>query len=219
MSRPRLLDLFAGYQGTGVGFARAGFEVTSVDLVEHPKHPEIAHFFTGDALEILSDPAYVALFDVIAAGPPCQGYSHMAAPDNDHPRLIAPVRVLLKASGKPYVIENIPSAAPELDHPVMVCGQSLGLGVRRHRLFESNVFLFGTGCYHPRGVTPIGVYGDHPEESTNLRPNGTSRGQRAKTLEEGRDAMGIDWMGWDDLTEAIPPAYTEYVGTQLYDQL
>lgn len=219
MTRPKLLDLFAGHQGTGVGFARAGFEVTSIDVEPHERHPEIAYFHTADAMQIVANPEFLRGFDVVAGGPPCQGYSHMAQPGNDHPRLIAPLRRYLKAWGGPYVIENIVSAAPELDHPVQVCGQALGLGVRRHRLFESNVFLFGTGCYHPAGVTPIGVYGEHPDETTYLRTDGTSRGQRARTLAEGQAAMGIDWMVWEDLTEAIPPAYTEFIGEQILDQL
>lgn len=215
--QPELLDLFSGAQGTGVGFARAGFRVTSVDKVFHEKHPEIAYFHAADAMEVLSDPAFLQGFEVVAAGPPCQGYSKMAQPDNAHPRLIAPVRVLLKAWGGPYVIENIVNAAPEMDHPVHVCGQALGLGVRRHRLFESNLFLFGTGCYHPR--PPIGVYGDHPDPTTYARTDGTSRGIRARSLEEGQQAMGIDWMDWEDLTEAIPPAYTQFIGEQILDQL
>lgn len=219
MTKPKLLDLFAGHQGTGVGFARAGFEVHSVDLDEHPKHPEIESFSVGDAMKLLLDERYLDQFEVIAAGPPCQGYTPMSPEENDHPLLIRPVRDALLKWGGFYVIENVRGALWDMDHPVQVCGQALGLGVRRHRLFESNVFLFGTGCHHPRGVVPIGVYGDHPEDSPNLRPNGTSRGRRARTLTEGREAMGIDWMSWEDLTEAIPPAYTQFIGEQLIDQI
>lgn len=218
MGKPRALELFSGAQGTGVGLARAGYEVHSVDCEEHPKHPEIASFTVADAMEVLLDREFLSTFVLVAAGPPCQGYSTMRNRDREHPRLIAPCRELLVRWGGDYLIENIPSARRHLIDPAQVCGQALGLGVRRHRLFESNRFLFGTPCHHPRGVAPIGVYGDHAEDSTNRRPNGTSRGQRARTLAEARSAMGIDWMGWDDLTEAIPPAYTEYLGRQLIDQ-
>ena len=216
-STPEALDLFAGAQGSSVGYARAGYKVTAVDIEPHDKHPEVHEFITADAMEVLKDREFLNRFALVHTGPPCQGYSKMAAPDNDHPRLIAPVRSLLQAWDGVYVIENIPDARAHLDHPVQLCGQSLGLAVRRHRLFESNAFLYGTPCVH-RG-TPIGVYGDHPDETTYVRPNGTSRGLRARRLDEGQAAMGINWMDWDDLTEAIPPAYTEWIGTQLIDQL
>ena len=213
----RLLDLFAGAQGLGVGYARAGFEVTAVDIETHEKHPEIAEFITANALDVLDDLDFLSRFDAIHTSPPCQGYCTMSATDNEHPRLIGPVRVKLQRWGGVYVVENVVGARKHLDHPMRVCGQALGLSVRRHRLFESNAFLFGTPCVHP-GV-PIGVYGDHPEERSNLRPNGTSRGLRARTLAEGREAMGINWMDWDDLTEAVPPVYAEFIGGQLVDHL
>lgn len=217
MTKPKLLDLFSGHQGTGVGFARAGFEVHSVDIEEHPRHPEIAAFSVADALDVLLDEDYLSEFAVVAAGPPCQGYTLMRNRKRHHPRLIGPVRERLVKWGGLYVIENVPGAREAMVNPVQVCGQSLGLGVRRHRLFESNLFLMGTPCVH-RG-TPVGVYGEHPDETVHRRPSGTSRGVRARSLEEGRAAMGIDWMSWEDLTEAIPPAYTQFVGEQLIDQL
>jgi DNA (cytosine-5)-methyltransferase 1 len=101
--------------------------------------------------------------------------------------------------------------------PVKLCGSAFGLRVRRHRLFESNAALTGTECHHKRQGTPIGVYGAHPEVTfTPKRPvQGTSRGQRARTVGEARDAMGIPWMEWDDLADAIPPAYTQHLGAQL----
>lgn len=211
----RLLDLFCGAGGCSVGYNLAGFDVTGVDIEDHPDYP--FDLIVADAMDILRDKAFLDTFDVTHCSFPCQGYSKMAPPDNTHPRLIAPGRQLLKEWGGAYVIENIPDARAEMDHPALVCGQALGLSVRRHRLFESNAYLFSTPCVHPR--TPIGVYGDHPEDSPNLRPNGTSRGVRARTLAEGQAAMGIDWMDWDDLTEAIPPRYTEFVGGQVRDYL
>lgn len=217
MSQPEALDLFAGAQGSSVGYARAGYKVTAVDIELHDKHPEVHEFITADAMEVLEDRTFLDRFALVHTGPPCQAYTTMSADDNNHPRLIAPVRQKLRAWDGTYVIENVAGARSHLDHPVQICGQALGLAVRRHRLFESNAFIFGTPCVH-RG-TPIGVYGDHPEDSPNLRPNGTSRGLRARSLAEGQDAMGIPWMAWHDLTEAIPPAMTEYIGAQLIDQL
>lgn len=217
--RPELLDVFGGAQGSGVGYARAGFRVTSVDREPHARHPEVAEVIEADALDVLMDEQFLARFDVVHTGPPCQGYSSMTADHSQHPRLIRPVRRCLQTWGGIYVIENVVGARWDMDHPVQLCGQALGLEVRRHRLFESNAYLFGTPCRHPRGVVPIGVYGEHPDAITHVRPSGTSRGVRARTLAEGQEAMGIDWMDWGDLTEAIPPAYTHYLGEQLLDRL
>lgn len=215
--KPRGLDVFAGAQGSTVGYARAGYEMTAVDIERHDKHPEIAEFIQADAMDVLADREFLDRFVLVHTGPPCQGYCVMSAEDNTHPRLIQPVRELLKAWGGTYVIENVVGARAHLDHPVQLCGQTLGLGVQRHRLFESNAFLYGVECRH-RG-TPIGVYGDHPDATTYARPDGTSRGRRARSLPEGQSAMGIDWMDWSDLTESIPPAFTEFLGSQLIDQL
>lgn len=215
--QPELLDLFGGSQGSGVGFARAGFRVTSIDRDPHPRHPEVAEVIQADALDVLMDEQFLSRFAVRYGGPPCQGYSSMTADHSKHPRLIGTVRDRFKAVGGPYVIENVVGARPHMLNPVRVCGQALGLGVRRHRLFESNAFLFGTPCRH--SAVPIGVYGDHPDPVTHIRPSGTSRGRRARTLPEAQEAMGIDWMDWDALTEAIPPAYTQYLGEQLLDLL
>lgn len=188
-----------------------------MDLYPHPQHPEIASFDTADAMSVLRDRAFLDTFAVVSVAPPCQGYTLMRSRARKHPRLIAPCRDLLLEWGGVYVIENVHGALRELRNPVQICGQALGLRVRRHRLFESNRFLFGTGCYHPE--TPIGVYGDHPDETTYARTDGTSRGVRARSLSEAQEAMGIDWMDWGDLTEAIPPTYSEYIGQQLLDQL
>jgi DNA (cytosine-5)-methyltransferase 1 len=119
-----------------------------------------------------------------------------------------------------YVIENVVGAP--MDHPVMLCGSAFGLRVERHRLFESNACLMSAGCMHAVHVGgPVGVYGDHwDREGGWLRPDGTSRGRKATSVEDAGDALGIDWMTtWDDLTDAIPPAYTHYLGDQLMDHL
>jgi DNA (cytosine-5)-methyltransferase 1 len=215
--RPRLLDLFAGAQGAGVGYARAGFEVHAVDIEAHDKHPEIESFIVADALDVLADVGFCRSFHVRHASPPCPRYSTItpAASRDLHPDLIGPVRDRLRAIGGPYVIENVVGARPYLDHPIRLCGSSFGLRVERHRLFETSPMMWAPPLCRHADEPPVGVYGDHPEECRHLRPDGTERGRKARDLPEGRDAMGIDWMDWDDLTDAVPPAYTTWIGDQL----
>lgn len=206
----KLLDLFCGAGGCSVGYQRAGFDVTGVDIDPHPDYPYT--FMQADAMDVLTDTAYLGQFDVIHASPPCQQYTaagHLMRAQghaSSKPDLLQPVTDLLNAWGGVYVIENVPGAP--MVNPVTLCGSAFGLGVRRHRVFDSPVLLFGTECQHHRQGRPIGVYG---------RPNDDipSGGRTARTLAEGQAAMGIDWMRWDDLKEAIPPAYTHYIGEQL----
>lgn len=210
----KLLDLFCGAGGCSVGYARAGFIVQGIDIEPHPDYPYT--FVQADAMDVLTDQAYLNTFDVIHASPPCQQYTSaghlMRAQGNTSNKLdlLAPVTQALKEWGGPYVIENVPGA-PMLN-PAQLCGSSFGLGVRRHRLFDSNYLLMSSQCEHEKQGRPIGVYG---------RPNDDipAGGRTARNLAEGREAMGIDWMRWDDLKEAIPPAFTEYLGTQLLQHL
>lgn len=211
---PRLLDLFCKAGGAGKGYAEAGFEVVGVDVEPQPNYP--FEFIQHDALTL--DPAFVASFDAVHASPPCQAYTGMQrintrAPKRDHPKLVEPVRALLMESGRPYVMENVPGA-PLLD-PYVVCGSMFGLGVRRHRLFETNFMLLLPACRHKESARPIAVYGNHPQQPGDK----TYRVNRARTLTEGQEAMGIDWMGWRELTQAIPPAYTKFIGDQLMAHL
>jgi DNA (cytosine-5)-methyltransferase 1 len=138
-ARPRLLDLFSGAGGAAVGYHRAGFEVVGVDLHPQPHYP--FEFHQADAMTYPLDG-----FDAIHASPPCQAYSvanniHGRA---DHPMLIPSVRERLLATGLPYVIENVPRGP--LINPVTLCGLTFGLNVKRHRLFESNVFMLSPPC-------------------------------------------------------------------------
>ena len=196
--RPRLLDLFCGAGGASMGYHRAGFDVTGVDIEPQPNYP--FRFIQADALGELWTG-----FDAVHASPPCQAYSRLAAmhPEREYPELIEPARALLCALGVPYVIENVEGAP--LHSPLMLCGSMFGLGVergylRRHRLFECSFPTMGMSCQH-RGRA-VGVYGH----------GGCSGKHRMLYAPEARAAMGIDWMNRDQLTQAIPPAYTEYVG-------
>jgi DNA (cytosine-5)-methyltransferase 1 len=211
---PLALDTFCGAGGAGMGYHRAGFDVIGIDREPHADYP--FPMIVGDAMEYLADAGFLAQFDVIHASPPCPRYSTAtpAAARDRHPDLVGPVREALKAWGGTYVIENVPGAP--LDHPVMLCGSAFGLRVRRHRLFESNAFLMSPGCYHGSTVA-VGVYGAHPDrEGGWLRPDGTSRGLKATSVADAQHAMQIDWMTrWEDLADAIPPAMTEFLGSQL----
>ena len=216
MSKPRLLDLFCGAGGCTKGYQRAGFYVVGVDLHPQP-HYCGDEFYQADALEFPLDG-----FDAIHASPPCQAYTSMKAWADlrrngaQPPALIEPVRERLRATGLPYVIENVLGAP--LVNPIQLCGSVFGLGVRRHRLFECSFPMLVPPCSHGLVRRPLGVYGDHPEDSAinhrSLRPV-----FRAPTLEAGQEAMGIDWMPWKPLTQAIPPAYCEFIGQRLLEHL
>jgi DNA (cytosine-5)-methyltransferase 1 len=219
MSRPKLLDLFCGAQGAGVGYSRAGFDVTGVDIEAHPDAP--LPTIVADALSILLEPAFLADFDVIHASPPCQNFTTMSNRSRavggkaatDHPDLISWVRVGFLAWGGAYVIENVPGARRELRCPIILSGGAFGLRVDRPRLFESNVPL--TSPKRVKVNDPVGVYGKLDGRRLFTRKDGTEQ-HAARTLEQGSAAMGIDWMSdWADVTEAIPPAYTEHIGRQL----
>lgn len=228
----RLLDLFCGGGGCSAGYARAGWEVTGVDRVFHECYPDPTHslvpppadiactFIQADAMDVVADLGFLSGFDAVAASPPCPGYSTITpgVARGDHPQLIAPLVEALRAWGGPYVIENVEGAAWAMPGAVRLCGSSFGLRVRRHRLFLSNLPLTAPACDHARQGEPIGVYGHHPETGGGRFPRpvqGTSRGVRAASTAEAQAAMGIDWMGWDDLTDAIPPAYTQHLGEQV----
>lgn len=215
---PKLLDLFSGAGGAGRGYQLAGFHVTGVDHKPQPRFAGDA-FVQADALDYLAE--HGREFDAIHASPPCQAYvkglaalnaKRHGCPVRPQPRLIEPVRAALQATGRPYVIENVMGAP--LVAGIVLCGSSFGLKVRRHRLFESNVLLFARPCRHAEQGRPIGVYGDRGSWARRTPEHGGAF-HRAGSVEEAREAMGIDWMTWNELTQAIPPAYTLWIGRQL----
>lgn len=215
MRKLRLLDLFSGAGGAAMGYHQAGFtEIVGVDLAPQPRYP--FEFVQGGALEFLRT-VKPGDFDLIHASPPCQAYTAMRGlgkgAGKDAPDLVRPVRAALRETGTPYVIENVPGAP--MDCPFLLCGSSFGLGVRRHRLFETPMLVMQLPCAHRSAPRPVAVYGDHPQTPGD----GTFRVNRARTLAEGQTAMGIDWMPWKSLTQAIPPAYTRFLGEQLIRQL
>lgn len=215
---PHLLDLFGGAGGAGEGYRRAGFTIRGIDIAPHPDYP--GEHQVADWADGLAEHAQWA--DVIHASPPCPRYSAAtpAASRDKHPDLVAPVREALQATGKPYVIENVPGAP--LHDPVIYCGSSFGLRVRRHRLIESNVLLTAPPCTHHTQPSPVvGVYGNHPDRPGGWkRPDGTSRGVKATSIEDASDALGIHHMTtWSDLADSIPPAYTIHIGEQVLAHL
>jgi DNA (cytosine-5)-methyltransferase 1 len=237
-----------------MGYYRAGFAMTGVDLRAQRRYP-----FRCVQAEAL---AYVAAhgqeYDVIVASPPCQAYSalkHLARPG--HPDLVDATRAALQAAGKPYVIENVVGAP--LRWPLLLCGSMFGLEtacgaqLRRHRLFESNVLLLAPGaCAHRQrtldvhghalrdeatrlaerrtimvvGATPRDPAGERRKYHT-ITVTGSTPQQNVErnhiretfSVDAARTAMGIDWMTMRELSQAIPPVYTEWIGRQIRQYL
>ncbi|MAH50410.1 hypothetical protein CMI37_31605 [Candidatus Pacearchaeota archaeon] len=230
VNRPRLLDLFCGAGGCSVGYHRAGFDVVGVDINPQPNYP--FEFHQADAMEFPLDG-----FDAIHASPPCQAHSVLGKmvknERNEYPDLIAATRVRLRQYGRPWVIENVEGAPMDLgtwplfttESGIVLCGSMFGLNngeyeLRRHRLFESSETLWQPKCNHHLPV--IGFYGDHAR--TRKRVVGSKdRGRdivgKDRKMPLVRDLMGIDWMTWHEATQAIPPAYTEWIGRRIIDAI
>ena len=213
---PRLLDLFCGAGGAAMGYHRAGFEVVGVDIEPQPHYP--FEFIQADVFDFLHPDQRRLDFDAAHASPPCQAYTAYKRTGRvgTHPQLIAETRMLLKGTGLSYVIENVEGAP--LDNPVRICGTGLTGNLQRHRLFETNFPVMGVPCSHGRNA-PNRFPGGRSKGRT-----GDSRGLVRGTLEVGSWdiplaiqslAMGINWMSLEELSEAIPPAYTEHIGGYL----
>lgn len=201
----RLLDLCCGAGGAGVGYHRAGFDVLGVDTDPQRNNP--LPTVVGDALTYPLDG-----FDAVHASPPCQAYSALGGMHptllDDYVQLIEPLRERFRAAGIPYIIENVPGA-PLID-PVLMCGSMFklqaGFGwLKRHRLFECSFPVHPLACSHPVHLPCRGVYGH----------GGHGDKHRMCSAYEARVLLDISWMNRDEMAQAIPPAYTEYIGHAL----
>lgn len=223
MSRPRLLDLYCCAGGAATGYHPAGFDVTGIDHKPQPNYPFT--FVLGDALEYLE--AHGHEYDAVHASPPCQVHSALGdlvrrqpgrgtSYDDRHADLIPQTRALLQLTGLPYIIENVPGALKALRSPIMLCGNMFGLKVYRHRLFESNVMLLAPT--HQKHLVKALGKGYTPKSGNEFVVVTGKVG--ASIL--AQKAMGIDWMSTkriedrtSEASQAVPPAYTEYLGRQL----
>lgn len=209
----RLLDLYCGAGGAGMGYHLAGFEVVGVDINPQPNYP--FHFIEADCLKLGMD--FLKSFDAIHASPPCQKYTKKAANWGrrrkhwiEHPDLVEPTRMMLEASGLPYIIENVMGAPVKAG--LVLCGTQFGLRITKHRAFESNIRL---------AMPPAGC--DHRDVFNPWSGKG-------RTAKEFREAQGTPWIPTGggasrkagvtgDLYNAIPPAFTQFLGEQLIEAL
>lgn len=213
--RPLALDLFCGAGGASMGLYRAGFDVVGVDIKRQPRYP--FSFVQADAL---NPPFDLSRFDLIWASPPCQAFVDLRWMYNakEHENLIPATRALLAKSGGAFVIENVVRAP--LNHPALLCGTMFGLGVGnaelwRHRAFETRGFSLPLLlCNHGERPRVIGVYGGHGRDRRRRRTN-----TQDFSVVERQTAMGIDWMTGEGLSQAIPPAYSEYIGRAALAQM
>ena len=217
----KLLDLFCGAGGAAVGYSRAGFtDIVGVDIKPQKNYPFT--FILGDALEYLAE--HGREFNVIHASPPCQGYSIMRnlpwLRHKEYPLLIQPTRVLVEATGREWVIENVMGARLPAG---WLCGTMFGLPFFRHRYFEaSRLLLMPTHERHHGIIRSSGARGSRARDVVFTRskhPNGASRNWanvgHAAGVQAVRDAMGLNYMTQEEITQAVPPAYTEFIGRQL----
>ena len=217
MTKLRALDLFCCAGGAGMGLHRAGFDVVGVDIRPQPRYP--FEFHQADALAYPLDG-----FDFIWASPPCQAHSsisRVSGRQEHHVDRIEETRARLEASGSPWVMENVMGAP--LRDPFMLCGTMFGLQtscgaeLQRHRLFEANWFVgLVPSCQH--GTATIGVAHDRRRKvitvtgSTPQQNVVHNRSRLTFPVGEAKRAMGIDWMTMAQLSQAIPPAYAEFIG-------
>lgn len=212
MKKPHILDLYCGAGGAARGYQLAGFHVTGVDCVPQPRYVG-DRFIQGDAIQYLK--LMGQHYDAIHASCPCQQYSlmsHVTEQHGNYPDLIAETRAELRKAGRPWVIENVMRAPLIVKNSITLCGEYFGLDLYRHRRFESGIRLHAPERphLHTRPISPAGRWtpGTIIEVVGNFSP-----------VAEARRAMDIDWMRRSELAEAIPPAYTNFIGEQLLDAL
>ena len=204
-----------------MGYNRAGFDITGIDLSPQPNYPFEFHQF--DALSFL-DTGLFWLFDAIHASPPCQFFTQMSARDrgkggvaDSHADLLTPTLKRLAEIPLPWVVENVMGARRVGGHALTLHGGMFGLRVHRPRLFWTNQLLMQPTARKSPEI--VGVYGKRPDGRRLWGNHPTSTLRAAKGLADAQDAMGMDWADWYGTKEAIPPAYTEFIGQQLLQHL
>lgn len=202
--RPIALDLYCCQGGASQGLAAAGFQVVGVDIVPQPNYP--FPFIRADAITTLP-----AGFDFVWASPPCQAHTlAQRIQGREHPDLIEPTRAMLRASGIPYVIENVVGAP--LQDPITLCGAMFNLLTYRHRLFECSFPIAEPP--HPEHVAPNRKMGRPVPDGEMMHIVGNFSG-----VQKARDIMSAQWMNRDGLREAIPPAFAEFIGRAALSQI
>lgn len=237
--RPKLLDTYSGEGGAGAGYARTGFCCDPVDnsparLARYPRSCPNQIYRIADAVETIVNVG--RQYAAHHASPPCTGYtqatSMIVGRVVKYDRLIGATRAALETTGRPYVIENVTSAAAraELRDPLMLCWTEFRtpgdthdtdgtpLWMRRHRLFETSFPVMSAGgCAHPRGMQCAGAYGGarrDKHEARNIRHGGYTPAADVMAR-----LLGIDWMTETGLKLSIPPAYTEHIGAALLEAI
>lgn len=191
-----------------MGYSRAGFDVIGVDIKHQPNYP--FRFHQMDALRALGVDEFRENFDAIHASPPCQAYSSATADHSKHPDLYEPTRKRLEAVGLPWVIENVIGAPYR--QGIVLCGSMFGLEIYRHRNFESSFLMMPPHCRHSEFGRPYTITGHLSTEQEYRHSKKPSRQQAV-------EIMGMPWATWDEAVLAIPPAYTEWIGTRLMEYL
>ncbi len=214
MTRPRALDLFCCAGGASVGYQRAGFDVTAVDIDSQPRHRG-GRFVQADAFVYLAEHGHA--FDFIAASPMCRDHTPLTsvAGTTGTGWQVAAIREALAESGKPYVIENVMAAPLRKDISIMLCADNLGLRTVRHRRFE------------PGGGLVLAQPPHRPHRARTATKRRRERWEQGWHVSftgdigtyAGPEGLGIDWMNGNELVQAIPPAMTELVGRQVLEQL
>lgn len=201
----KALDLFCGAGGASMGLYNAGFDVIGVDIQPQANYP--FEFVEANAMMFPLDG-----YDLIWTSPPCQAftaYRRRHAHVGDYPNLIGAVRTRLRVGGTPYVIENV--LGSPLERVSQLCGSSFGLDIRRHRLFETSFPVLTPSC-------------NHGWRARRRFAPATNRKNKRDTVEIGvwripldvqQRAMEIDWMTREELSQAIPPAYSKFLANQL----
>ncbi|MCB1466614.1 MAG: DNA cytosine methyltransferase [Rhizobiaceae bacterium] len=214
----RALDLFCGAGGASKGLMDAGFDVIGVDLAPQKHYP--GAFIQVDVLKL--PVMFLQMFDLVWASPPCQAHTQLKSLPGakKHLDLIPQTRALLQKAGVPYIIENV-EGAPLID-PVTLCGTMFGLGIpeaelHRHRIFETSFPVLTPECDHGLKPSVIGIYGGHVR-NRQRREGSSNRGVADFTPDQGRQAMGTPWMNLKEMSQAIPPAYSQFLARQWLGQ-